>query len=157
MNKKYELTSETKIIMVGNEAIKVHRIKALIDISEDVKAGSLGGWVESEDNLLQSRSCWIFDNSACCGNAKIYGNAILKNNSICCENAGLNGNAIIDSSCIKGESRIRIGAIVKGSTIGGTADIAKSYVFNSNIESGKIKNVSIIKNNVWKIKFTEVK
>lgn len=153
MNKKYELTSETKIIMVGNEAIKVHRIKALVDISEDVKAGDLGGWVENEDNLLQSRSCWIFDNSVCCGNAKIHGNAILKNNSICCENAGLNGNAIIDSSCIKGESRIRIGAIVKNSTIGGTAEIAKSYVFNSSFVDGIFKKVSIINNNIWKLKF----
>lgn len=153
MNKKYELTSETKIIMVGNESVKVHRIKALVDISENVKAGDLGGWVENEDNLLQSRSCWIFDNSVCCGNARIYGNAILKNNSICCENAGLNGNAVIDSSCIKGESRIRIGAIVKNSIIGGTTEIVKSRVFNSNIENGMFNRVSVINNNVWKLKF----
>lgn len=147
--KKYELTSETKTIITEKGIVSVYRIKALVDISEEVKAGDLGGWVESENNLLQSRSCWIFDDSVCYDNARIYGNAVLRNNSACCEEAGLNGNAVIDGSCIKGKARVGVGSIVKGSTIGGTAEIFKSCVFNSDIESGKFKNVSVIKNNVW--------
>ena len=43
--KKYELTSETKVI----NGVKLHRIKALISFG-DVKNGDLGGWIESEQN-----------------------------------------------------------------------------------------------------------
>lgn len=150
--KKYELTSETKTIITEKGTVSVYRIRALVDISEEVKAGDLGGWVESENNLLQSRSCWIFDDSVCYDNARIYGNAVLRNNSVCCEEAGLNGDAVINGSCIKGEARVRVGATVKNSIIGGTAEIAKSRVFNSKIEKGQFKNVSIIKNNVWERK-----
>ena len=48
MSKKYELTDET----MEWEGHTLHRIKALRDFN-DVKAGDLGGWVESEDNLSQ--------------------------------------------------------------------------------------------------------
>ena len=45
MSKKYELTDET----MEWEGHTLHRIKALRDFNY-VKAGDLGGWVESEDN-----------------------------------------------------------------------------------------------------------
>lgn len=45
-SKKYELTVETR----NDCGVVLHRIKALKDFS-DVKAGSLGGWVEKEKNL----------------------------------------------------------------------------------------------------------
>ena len=64
MNKKYELTSETKLI----DGHKVYRIKALKSfetiIGRRVNAGDLGGWVESEDNLSQDGKCWLFDDAA---------------------------------------------------------------------------------------------
>ena len=61
MSKKYELTDET----MEWEGHTLHRIKALRDFN-DVKAGDLGGWVESEDNLSQYEKCWL------CDNARIY-------------------------------------------------------------------------------------
>ena len=43
--KKYELTSETKVI----NGVELHRIKALKSFG-NIKEGDLGGWIESEKN-----------------------------------------------------------------------------------------------------------
>lgn len=55
--KKYELTSETKVVFGRT----LHRIQALISFG-NVEAGELGGWVEKEENLDHS------------GDARVYGN-----------------------------------------------------------------------------------
>ena len=65
-NKKYGLTDETKEWC----AHTLHRIRALKDFGS-VKAGELGGWVESEHNLSQEGDCWIYDNAAVCDNATV--------------------------------------------------------------------------------------
>ena len=76
MSKKYELTDET----MEWEGHTLHRIKALRDFNY-VKAGDLGGWVESEDNLSQYEKCWLY------GNAIVYGDAIVYDNARVCDNA----------------------------------------------------------------------
>ena len=76
MSKKYELTDET----MEWEGHTLHRIKALRYFN-DVKAGDLGGWVESEDNLSQYEKCWFYDNAIVCGNARVCDNAIVCNNA----------------------------------------------------------------------------
>ena len=83
MEKKYSLTNEKKVV---NEHI-VYRIIAEKDF-DDIKKGTLGGFVESEKNLSHNDNCWIhnnatvFDNATVCGNAIIYGNAIVCDNVI---------------------------------------------------------------------------
>ena len=49
MSKKYELVESSKII---SRNVILYRIKALVDIPNIVKAGELGGYVESWRNLL---------------------------------------------------------------------------------------------------------
>ena len=63
--KKYELTSETKVI----NGVELHRIKALKSFG-NIKEGNLGGWIESEKNLSQDGDAWVFDNATVRGNAK---------------------------------------------------------------------------------------
>ena len=88
MSKKYELTDET----MEWEGHTLHRIKALRDFN-NVKAGDLGGWVESEDNLFQYEKCWLCDNAMVYGdtriydNARIYGDTIVYDNARVCDNA----------------------------------------------------------------------
>lgn len=55
---KYELTSETSQY-AGHI---LHRIKALKDFGS-VKAGELGGWIESEENLSQTDNAWVYNNA----------------------------------------------------------------------------------------------
>ena len=64
MGKKFELTTDTKI----HFGRKLFRIKALASFG-NVKAGDLGGYVESEENLSQNGNAWV------CGNAEVCGNA----------------------------------------------------------------------------------
>ena len=81
MNKKYELTTETKEI----NGHTVYRIKALKSfdtiIGRTVNAGDLGGWVESEDNLSQDGKCWLFDDAAGYENSRRYDNSVGYENS----------------------------------------------------------------------------
>ena len=81
MERKYELTDE-KIIVCGTT---LYRIRALRDIGDCVKAGDLGGFVESENNLSHSGSSWVFDNAQVydkaqvCDNAWVCGDAVIRN------------------------------------------------------------------------------
>lgn len=64
--KKYELTDETKV----EHGVTLHRIRALVDIVRyGVKAGDLGGWIESEANLDQEHEAWVFDDAWVFGEA----------------------------------------------------------------------------------------
>ena len=67
---KYGLSDET----MEFEGHTLHRIKALTDFG-DVKAGDLGGWVESEDNLSQVGKCWVAGEAKVFAKAKVYDNA----------------------------------------------------------------------------------
>lgn len=66
----------------------LYRIKALRDFG-NVKAGDIGGWVESEDNLSQYEHCWIYDD------AKVYGEARISNNAQIRSHAEISGCAKI--------------------------------------------------------------
>ena len=66
--KKYELTDEKKQI-AGRT---LFRIRALRDFY-DVKAGDLGGWIESENNLSYSGDAWVFGDAWVSGDAWIFG------------------------------------------------------------------------------------
>ena len=68
--KKYELTSETKVI----DGVELHRIKALKSFG-NIKKGELGGWIESEKNLSQCGDAWVCDNARVGGDAKVRRNA----------------------------------------------------------------------------------
>lgn len=69
--RKYELVDEMWRMQRG---IRHHRIRALKDFN-DVKAGDLGGWVESEANLSQDGDCWIYDGALVSGNSRVFENA----------------------------------------------------------------------------------
>ena len=68
--KKFELTTDS----IEESGTTLYRIKALIDFG-DVKAGSLGGYVEKEENLSQANTAWVS------GNARVYGNARVSDNA----------------------------------------------------------------------------
>ena len=69
----------------------LHRIKALVDIPRrGVKAGDLGGYIQSESNLSQDGDCWVAGNgrvggyglvtgNGCVtGYGKVFGDAVIK-------------------------------------------------------------------------------
>lgn len=70
--KKYEITN-----IAHPQYPWLHRIRALRDVREDVHAGDLGGFVQSEENLSQEGQCWIAGNAVAAEEAYVYGDAIL--------------------------------------------------------------------------------
>ena len=99
--KKYEMTSETKIV----NGVTLYRIKALISFG-DIHEGDIGGFIEKEENLSNEGNAWVFGDAWVCsnarvsGNAEVYGNARVSGNAWVCGNARVFGNA--DYLCFKG-------------------------------------------------------
>lgn len=80
---KYILTNDT----ISVDGRKLHRIQANVDIPAlGVEAGDLGGYIEKEDNLSHRGTCWVFDN------AKVYGDAVLKDGATARGEATVCGN-----------------------------------------------------------------
>ena len=113
--KKYELIKESKAIFIGRE---IYRIRALRDFG-NVKAGDVGGWVCSENNLSQEGDCWICDNAKCLDdarildnakmfdNAEMYDNSRMYDNTRMLDNAEIYGNAkMYDNSRMSGNARM---------------------------------------------------
>lgn len=80
--KKYVLTNQTMDVYSGHV---LYRIRALRDIPlHGVKAGDLGGWIESERNLSQDGDCWVadkakvFENGLVCHDALVKGNCVVR-------------------------------------------------------------------------------
>lgn len=89
MDNKYVLTDET----IEYEGHVLHRIK---------KEETLGGWVESEDNLSHEGKCWISGHAKVFGNSRVSGDALISDYAVV-ENATIEGRAIIrDYAKIKG-------------------------------------------------------
>ena len=86
--KKYELTNESREV----NGRTLYRIRALADF-DCITKGSLGGWVESEDNLSQDGNAWVFDNALVCGSARVYGDALVCGEATVCGWARVGGNA----------------------------------------------------------------
>lgn len=91
MNKKYELLKDDYINYRGRT---LYRIKALRDFS-NVKAGDVGGYVQSEDNLSHKGDCWVYYNAKVFNNAKIHDNAKVRGNAQIYGDAEVFGSARI--------------------------------------------------------------
>ena len=74
-NQKYEITD-----MAHEEYPFLHRIRALRDICGEIRAGDIGGFVESESNLsAEPGDCaWIFDDAIAAGDAYVDRDACLR-------------------------------------------------------------------------------
>lgn len=106
--KKYEIT---EIAHASDR--KLHRIRALIQVKEDVPPGTIGGFVQSEDNLSQEDDgAWIFDDAVCRDDASVQNGAALYGN------AHVSGRALVsDGACVSHMAYVKDDAIVIGSSI----------------------------------------
>ena len=90
---KYKLTKTTSI---HNYTI-LYQIIALKDFA-DIKAGDLGGYIESEANLAQDGNCWVFGNTKVSENARVFGDAKVSGNAEVFGDAELCGNAEVSGN-----------------------------------------------------------
>ncbi len=123
---KFRILEHTKIEFNGHI---IYRIEATKDFG-DVKAGDLGGYVETEGNLSDEGDCWIYDDAIVCDcakvkdnakvydkakiigcsqvseNAKIYGNARLIDATQVCESSQVYGHALIENAIVRGNAHV---------------------------------------------------
>ena len=119
--KKYEITDTAHPVYP-----ELHRIRALRQVRDDVPAGELGGFVQSEANLSQGNDdAWLYDDSvsrdeACvCDDARLYeqamaqdlalarGSVIMYGNAIACDNALVTRGCIRNDALVCGNARVR--------------------------------------------------
>jgi hypothetical protein len=142
--KKYILTNET-IEYCGH---RLYRIKAIKSFS-GIRKGSLGGWVESEDNLSQEGDCWIFDDAKVFRKAKVSGNAKINDSACIYGNAVISGYVVISGNakvygnvCIYGNVSISEYAKIFGSiSINGYACIRGDAVIKLPSDYAVFENI----------------
>ncbi len=96
--KKYSMTQEGTLF----------RITALRDVGS-VEAGTVGGLIESEQNLSHDGRAWVYDDAIVCGHARVSGNAQVF------QNARVYGNAeVFNNAKVSGCARVYGDAMVFG-------------------------------------------
>ena len=92
--KKYRILKDKKykhrIAIAG--VLNLYRIQALIDFG-DVKAGDIGGYVQSQANLSHEGDAWVYDNAEVFGHARVFGDAKVYDNAKVFGHARVFGNA----------------------------------------------------------------
>ena len=60
--KKYELVKDRTIQFLGRTLFQIQAVREVkLNNGDIVKAGDLGGYIESEQNLSQEDSAWVGD------------------------------------------------------------------------------------------------
>lgn len=138
--KKYELTG-IRCPDRLRTSHDVQRIRALRDINNPgmplIRAGDLGGFVESEANLSHDGECWVAEDAVVVSKAKVSDNALVTGEAYVGGGATVKGSAIVSGracvihkavvedralvtdetnvlifSCIKGDARVEGEAII---------------------------------------------
>lgn len=97
--KKYEIVKSESIVHKGRTLYRIKALKtfcvACTAMSIVVKKGELGGFVESENNLSQEGTCWIYCEAKVYGDAKVSDGAFVYNTAEVFYNAKIYGKAWI--------------------------------------------------------------
>ena len=152
--KKYEITEAAH-----PKYPWLHRIRAIRQVNEQVSPGMLGGYVQTEDNLSQEGTCWIYDQAICCEEAAVAddgrmfdgavarGSALIGGDARMFERAMAEGNSSFFSGELKEDARLAGNAVVQQSDnglsplIGGKSNVygivCGWFVVNDNIFEGE--------------------
>ena len=129
MGPKYEFTEQT----LNYDGHILHQIRRLSD-------GELGGWIESENNLNQDDDCWVADNG------KVFENAELSGDSIVCGNAQVFGNAVIIDSKICDNAKVYDNASIYTSQVCDNAEVCGNVSLHN---YSKVYENAIVFDNVY--------
>ena len=148
--KKYRLTGNH--IKRGEKIL--YQIEALKDFG-DVKAGDLGGYIESEENLSLYDNAWVYGDAQVLGNAQVFDNARVYGNACVFDNARVYGNAcVFDNAEVYGNALVYDNAQVFGNArVFGDAQIksARDYIVFKNWWSSGRYFTWTRSNNMWKV------
>ena len=125
----FAFSGEEKV--ASDQVTILHRIQANRDLSfineKDVPEGTLGGWIESEKNLIGYS--WVGDNAEVYGQARVTNSVILGNSIV-------KDEAVVKESTIWGDSQVIDAAEVEESLISGYVRIADSAFIEKTVFTG---------------------
>lgn len=125
----FAFSGEEKV--ASDQVTILHRIQANRDLSfineKDVPEGTLGGWIESEKNLIGYS--WVGDNAEVYGQARVTNSVILGNSIV-------KDEAVVKESTIWGNSQVIDAAEVEESLISGYVRIADSAFIEKTVFTG---------------------
>lgn len=107
--KKYEISD-----IAHPDNPNLHRIRATQNLTEEVLAGMLGGYVESYDNLDQDGLAWISEDAIACENACVSGNATLTDHAVAKGNAYVGNNAMMTGHAVAQDDASICGGLLTG-------------------------------------------
>lgn len=129
---KYRFTGKTMMY----DGHKLRRIRAVKDFG-NVKAGTLGGWIESEANLTHDNDAWVADQ------AIVYENAVVSDFAVVGGRAVVHGNAKVHDNAEVGDAYIGEDADIGcDARIVGEADITDNAVINDDQDYLLIRGVT---------------
>lgn len=145
---KYVFTDEVK----GN----LRRIRAIRDFG-DVLSGSLGGFLEKEENLSHEGDCWVYDNAIVRDDAQVLDHAKLKGSSIMFGRSTLEERATVSGKCalsgfsqvtgssrLGGEIEVHGNATVTGtSSLFGNIKVMGSAIILNSVLSASLSRISV--------------
>lgn len=103
--------------------IKLYRIQALKTFTKPggynpvVHVGELGGYVESEDNLSQEGSCWLFDKARVKDGGKVIEDAIVYDKCLVSKNSIVRGSSVVGGHCFVTNQSVIIDSRLEGNVI----------------------------------------
>lgn len=124
MSKNYEITE-----LEHPKYPWLHRIRAKKALRDDVYPGTLGGYVQSEDNLSQDSECWLYEDAIVCegayvsGMAMVAGKAVVRHHAFIGGEAEICGQAVVDDYAL-----ITHGIVEEHAHISGNAQVGLSRV-----------------------------
>ena len=127
---KYEITQE-QLWLPGDKIIR--QIRALRAFG-DVKAGDLGGWVESENILSHEGNCWIDVDSW------VLGRSSIKDDSYVGGSAVIISSSVSGFSRVTGNARIWLSDILDYAEVSGNANIMLSIIAGHGKVSGEAES-----------------
>ena len=121
MEKKYILTDD----VIDFNGHTLHRIKAVRDF-DCVKAGDLGGFIESEKNLDHDGDAWVTGVARIFGDAVVSDSARVSGAAWVTDDARVSGAAFVTGAAlVSGAARVSGAAVVTGdAVVSGDADFA---------------------------------
>lgn len=124
MDKKFELIKEDSIKVEGRTLYRIRLLREL----KHVKAGTLGGYIEKEENLSHYGECWVANEAKVYNDASVEENAVVDDAAIVKDCATIMEMAYIcDSAVVCDKAMIRgMVSVNENAVVGGEVDISES-------------------------------
>ncbi|EAM5124188.1 hypothetical protein EI268_21760 [Salmonella enterica] len=156
---KYRLSEEPRAFTYQIEGEKksvlLRQLIAVMDFN-DVKAGTVGGWVDADSVLSQQGDCWIYDENAMAfASTEITDNARITQPCTLYNNVRIGDNVWIDRADISDGARISDNVTIESSSVRGECAIyGDATITHAFIEHrAEVFDFALIEgnkdNNVW--------